>query len=150
MQETSINWCYKSQHKELNVQCFFLSKNVSNLCPKGNAGRESRPHWIHKYTRETMRNTHTERKNKRWISKLLTICWDKARTARSQAELNTENHFKTNSKKFSSYPNKSRTRKEEMGSLVATLCQYAAEVKGNLGRAPTLKEHFTSAFRNKM
>lgn len=124
-------------------------KNVSNLCPKGNAGRESRPHWINKYPEEMIRNKHTERKNKRWISKELTMCWDKARTARSQAELNTENNIKTNSKRFSSYPNKKRKRKEEMGSRGVTLCQYTAEMKGNLGRAPTLQEYFTSVFRNK-
>jgi len=52
-------------------------------------------------------------------------------------------------KRFSSYPNKKRRRKEETGSLGVMLCQYTAEVKGNLGRAPTLKEHFTPVFRNK-
>lgn len=54
------------------------------------------------------------------------------RTARSQAELNIENDIKTNSKRYSSYINKKRTRKEEMGSL----CHYTGEGKGNLGGAP--------------
>lgn len=67
------------------------------------------------------------------------------RTARSQAELNIENDIKTNSKRFPSYINKKRTRKEEMGSL----CHYTGEGKGNLGGAPTVEEYFTSAFRNK-
>lgn len=98
-------------------------------------------HWINKYPKEMIRNKHTERKNKRWISKELTMCSDKVRTARSQAELNTENDIKTNSKRFSSYPNKKRTREEEMGSLGVTLYQYTAEVKGSLGRAPMLQFH---------
>lgn len=119
-------------------------KIVSSLCPKRNAGRESRPHWINKYPKEIIRNKHSERKNKRWISRELKMCWDKLKTARSQAELNTENDIKTNTKSFSSYPNKKRTRKEEMGSLGVALCQYSAsaEVKDNPGRARALKEYF--------
>lgn len=106
-------------------------------------------HWINKYPKEMIRNQHTERKNKRWISKELTMCSDKVRTARSQAELNTENDIKTNSKRFSSYPNKKRPRQEEMGSLGVMLYQCTAEVKGSLGRAPMLKEYLTSVFKNK-
>lgn len=90
-------------------------KIVNSLCPKRNAGRESRPHWINKYPKEIIRNKHTERKNKRWISRELTVCWDKLKTARSQAELNTENDIKTNSKSFSSYPNKKENEERRNG-----------------------------------
>lgn len=127
--------CYRSQIAQRTECTILLSvKIVSSLCPKRNAGRESRPHWINKYPKEIIRNKHTERKNKRWISRELKMCWDKLKTARSQAELNTENDIKTNSQSFSSYPNKKRTRKEEMGSLGVALCQYSALSEGERQR----------------
>lgn len=141
-----INWGKELSHLAQRTECTSVlsDKNASNLYPKGNEGRELRPNWINKYPKEIIRNNHIERKNKRWISKELIVCWDKVRTARSQAELNIEYDIKTNSKRFCSYTNKKRTRKEEMGSLGVMLCQYA-----RLGRTPRLKDYFTSAFRNK-